>query len=171
LARAPRKRPPGTIVPDGHKWCPGCDQVLPLEDFARTKATAGGHHGYCRPCHNANGRASRDRVGGARTYRLKRRYGMSAQEVDAMAASQGGLCALCREAPAEHVDHDHRTGRVRGVLCFNCNGGLGQFRDREDLLASAIAYLQGVTWADLLDQESVYLSISSRRDRLPSSTS
>ena len=45
-----------------------------------------------------------------------------------MFAVQGGVCAICEEAPASHVDHDHETGRVRGLLCFNCNGALGQFR-------------------------------------------
>jgi len=58
-----------------------------------------------------------------------------------MFAEQDGLCAICREAKAEHVDHDHNTGRVRGLLCFNCNGALGQFRDRDDLMLRAIAYL------------------------------
>jgi Recombination endonuclease VII len=58
-----------------------------------------------------------------------------------MLAAQSGLCAICREAPAEHVDHDHATNRVRGLLCFNCNGALGQFRDRTDLMLRAVAYL------------------------------
>ncbi len=60
-----------------------------------------------------------------------------------MLAEQGGLCAICREAPAEHVDHDHATERVRGLLCFNCNGALGQFRDRRELMLRAAMYLDG----------------------------
>ncbi|MBE7189396.1 endonuclease VII domain-containing protein, partial [Jatrophihabitans endophyticus] len=54
---------------------------------------------------------------------------------------QNGVCAICLEAPAAHVDHDHETGRVRGLLCFNCNGALGQFRDRPDLMSRAAIYL------------------------------
>lgn len=63
-----------------------------------------------------------------------------------MLAEQLGVCAICKEAPAEHVDHDHETGRVRGLLCFNCNGALGQFRDRTDLMLQAVAYLHGGDW-------------------------
>ena len=59
-----------------------------------------------------------------------------------MFAEQNGVCAICREAPAEHVDHDHVTELVRGLLCFNCNGALGQFRDRTDLMLLAVAYLR-----------------------------
>ena len=59
-----------------------------------------------------------------------------------MLAAQDGLCAICRAAPAEHVDHDHATGAVRALLCFNCNGGLGQFRDDPYLLHEAAFYLK-----------------------------
>jgi Recombination endonuclease VII len=67
-----------------------------------------------------------------------------------MVAEQGGLCAICREAPADQVDHDHKTNRVRGPLCFNCNGALGQFRDRPDLMLRAVLYL-GRNVGDSLD--------------------
>jgi len=96
---------------------------------------------YCKPCHNKITRACVEANGGSRNYHLRRRYGITAEHADAMLAEQNGLCAICREAPAEHVDHDHVTGRVRGLLCFNCNGALGQFRDRRDLMLRAIAYL------------------------------
>ncbi len=96
---------------------------------------------YCKPCFNARTKASVELNGGARNYHLRRRYGITAEHFDQMFAEQGGLCAICRDAPAEHVDHDHRTGRVRGLLCFNCNGALGQFRDRADLMLRAFAYL------------------------------
>jgi hypothetical protein len=73
---------------------------------------------------------------------LTRRYGITAEEADAMFERQGGLCAICRAAPAKHVDHDHATGAVRALLCFNCNGGLGQFKDDPDLLKAAADYVR-----------------------------
>jgi hypothetical protein len=51
--------------------------------------------------------------------------------------AQGGLCAICHAAPAAHVDHDHETGAVPALLCFSCNGGLGQFKDDPYLLHAA----------------------------------
>lgn len=169
--RPPQARYPVDLeVPEGHKWCPDCETVKHIDEFVRSRGHVSGLHSYCRPCHNARGKASKEKVGGSRTYHLKRRYGLTAQEVDALIMAQGGLCAICGEAPAEHVDHDHGTGRVRGILCFNCNGGLGQFRDRDDLLTLAIAYLQGVTWADLLDREGVFLSTTSPPGSLRSLT-
>ncbi|SDE54639.1 Recombination endonuclease VII [Blastococcus fimeti] len=59
-----------------------------------------------------------------------------------MLRQQNGVCAICRVAPAAHVDHDHSTGRVRALLCFNCNGGLGQFRDDPFVLQMAVFYVQ-----------------------------
>ena len=51
------------------------------------------------------------------------------------------MCAICGRPDPEHVDHSHETGVVRGILCFNCNGGLGQFRDSIDALLNAVSYL------------------------------
>jgi hypothetical protein len=59
-----------------------------------------------------------------------------------MLEAQDGVCAICRSAPAVHVDHDHATGAVRALLCFNCNGGLGQFKDNPQALHAAAYYVQ-----------------------------
>ena len=136
----PRKHrftPAEVSVPEGHKWCPDCGSVKSLELFPRTTASRSGRATYCLPCHNLRGRASREKVGGSRTYHLTRRYGITAEDADAMFEEQSGLCAICRMSPAEHVDHDHETGSVRQLLCFNCNGGLGQFKDDPAVLRAA----------------------------------
>ena len=64
-------------------------------------------------------------------------------EADAaeMLERQGGVCAICQSAPAIHIDHDHRTGAVRGMLCFRCNAALGQLGDSPDVLVRAARYL------------------------------
>jgi hypothetical protein len=147
-AKDARKGPPAhrhpreTPVPAGHKWCPDCTTVKPLDQFVRNTSASSGWAPYCKPCHNARGKAAKDRIGGSRTYHLKRRYGITAVEADAMLAEQGGLCAICKAAPAVHVDHDHATGAVRALLCFNCNGGLGQFKDNPLALHAAAYYVQ-----------------------------
>lgn len=81
------------------------------------------------------------------THDLARRYGITEAEYDKLLSDQEGCCAIChRHASALGeplaVDHDHRNGRVRGLLCTDCNLGLGKFRDRVDLLEEAITYLQ-----------------------------
>lgn len=137
-----KRHPRGIAVPDGHKWCPDCDQVLPFSSFGRNSASQTGRTSYCKPCHNARGRRAKELAGGERTYHLRRRYGITGEDADAMLASQGGICAICRAAPAAHVDHDHATGAVRALLCFNCNGGLGQFKDDPNVLRAAADYVQ-----------------------------
>jgi len=139
----PKSRHPREVhVPDGHKWCPDCSAVKPLDRFVRNASQPSGWAPYCKPCHNARGKAAKEKVGGSRTYHLKRRYGITAADADAMLEAQGGLCAVCRAAPAAHVDHDHATGTVRELLCFNCNGGLGQFRDDPAVLRAAADYVE-----------------------------
>jgi hypothetical protein len=138
-----RRQPPGDLlIPDAHERCPDCGDVQPLAAFVRTVQSKSGYSAYCKPCHNARSRASREKAGGSRTYHLTRRYGITAAEADHLLGGQGGVCAICRSAPARHVDHDHATGRVRALLCFDCNGGLGQFRDDPHVLRAAADYVE-----------------------------
>jgi hypothetical protein len=110
--------------------------------FGRNRANADGLTAYCKPCHNRVGKETKERLyGGTREYHLRRRYGIGQAEVDAMLAEQGGLCAACRTDAAVHVDHDHRTGQVRGMLCFLCNQALGNVRDDVERLERLITYL------------------------------
>lgn len=82
-----------------------------------------------------------------RKYRLKVEYGLSLEQFDEMIAQQHGVCAICkvkrvvRGEPHLHVDHDHQSGLVRGILCHHCNMILGHSRDSVDVLEACIAYL------------------------------
>ncbi|WP_368666381.1 endonuclease VII domain-containing protein [Micromonospora sp. BL4] len=165
---SPQRRS-ATPVRQGLKWCPDCEQIKPLADFPTTRAKASGRHSYCKPCHNDRSKETAQRLyGGTREYHLQRRYGVGQKEFDELLAEQGGVCAICERPDPEHLDHDHRTGWVRGILCFNCNGGLGQFRDSPMRLARAITYLRGTTWQRALIHPGVYQMCSPTRGRPPS---
>lgn len=74
-------------------------------------------------------------------YRLN--YGISHDDYDRLYAQQQGRCCICDEFHSRLcVDHDHKTGRVRGLLCRSCNSGLGFFRDQPRHLRQAINYLE-----------------------------
>ncbi len=78
-----------------------------------------------------------------RKWHLKTKYGLTPERYDEMLEAQGGGCAICGKPPGDtalHVDHCHETGRVRGLLCFSCNAGLGQFHHDPELLYEAMAY-------------------------------
>src|SRR5215471_6051774 len=79
-----------------------------------------------------------------RDQQLRRDYGISLQDFDAILAHQGGACAICRErfTRTPHVDHDHDTRVVRGLLCSQCNRGLGCFDDDVEIMESAVEYLE-----------------------------
>jgi hypothetical protein len=76
----------------------------------------------------------------SRIDRVRRKYGLSAENLFLLHDTQGGDCAIC-EKPAEVVDHRHSDGEVRGLLFNLCNLGLGHFRDSPQLLEAAIRYL------------------------------
>lgn len=75
------------------------------------------------------------------------KYGISIEDRDSLLKKQGGVCAICKSSDAGgrdwHTDHCHKTGTVRGVLCCQCNHLLGNARDNEEILLSAIEYLHG----------------------------
>jgi recombination endonuclease VII len=97
--------------------------------------------------------------------------GQRSVEFDEMLAAQEGRCAICGAPGPRHLDHDRRTGWVRGLLCFNCNGGLDRFREDPELLAEAISYLKGTTWQRVLIHPGVFQMCSPMRGRPPSRSS
>lgn len=79
-----------------------------------------------------------------RDRRYQKKYGLSSAECDAMLAEQEGKCGICRSPDSPRgwcVDHCHSTGAVRGILCHDCNTGIGFFKDDVTRLQSAIDYL------------------------------
>lgn len=79
---------------------------------------------------------------------LKRNYGITPEDYNEMFEAQEGCCAICSTHQVSmkhklHVDHCHKTGKVRGLLCKNCNLALGNFQDSTKLLLKAIQYLEG----------------------------
>ena len=81
----------------------------------------------------------------SRRYHLKRKYGLTLADYDRMFEAQGGVCAICGEARPEertlHVDHDHATGVIRGLLCFRCNQAIGSLQEDYDIFQAAADYL------------------------------
>ncbi len=89
---------------------------------------------------NYNAKNSEDRA----RKRLERIYGITMENYLALYDEQGGVCAICKKSITKKrlcVDHDHKTGKIRGLLCSYCNTGIGLFRDDLALLNSAIKYL------------------------------
>lgn len=85
---------------------------------------------------------------------IEKKYGLTEQGYNALLEAQDNRCAVCRsdewrgKDSAPHIDHDHATGRVRGLLCGPCNTGLGQYRDDPALLRAAAVYLERALTAD-----------------------
>lgn len=115
-------------APVGQTWCAGCQSFRDLVDFGKGQT-------QCRPC--ASGKAHATMI--AKT------YGLDADGYRALLALQGGRCAICRARPRSKrlaVDHDHKSGAVRGLLCSRCNHDLmGSAWDSLALVAALWHYL------------------------------
>jgi hypothetical protein len=140
------------------KRCAKCgESKSPVDGFYKDKSTGDGLTYYCKDCCKAKTRAwmaaNPEKVKArakARDYwksNIKRKYGITPEQYDEMLNQQNGLCAVCdkperiRDGRRMPVDHDHETGKVRGLLCSHCNRGIGLFGDDPDVLLSAAAYL------------------------------
>ena len=123
-------------------WMKYCNKVCARQRHRlnRRKGSAGHKR------HLATQKKHYDSDKGRDTY-YRRNYGIGIEDYNEAFAEQEGGCAICGTHQSElakrlYVDHDHDTGKFRGLLCPPCNTGLGQFRDNTELLANAISYLE-----------------------------
>ncbi|WP_449481293.1 endonuclease VII domain-containing protein [Streptomyces avidinii] len=133
-------------MPEGHKLCRTCGEVKPHSEWYRRRSAPDGFVTRCKACRKPGDRAGH----------LKRKYGITEAERDQMIADQGGLCCICLRAPAAQVDHCHETGKVRGVLCFNCNVGIGLLEEDPVRILRAAEYVEGNLWNPTLVAQGVY---------------
>lgn len=133
------------------KKCPQCLLTKPLSEFRVRKD---GSRSWCTECKRAYDRQHRLK-NPSRRYgnMLKQRYGITYEEYESILEKQGGVCAVCKRDNEQfdkvkddvrrlHVDHDHATGKVRGILCSKCNFALGCVRDDKEILNKLIKYLE-----------------------------
>jgi hypothetical protein len=146
-----------TGMRDGYRGdCKACNaaasrvryQADPAAEIARVKRWQQANADRVNSYHRQR-RSDPDVKRAERSSYLQRKYGLTIEQYDAMLAEQGGGCAICTRPPSEsislHVDHDHETGRIRGLLCFRCNNSLGDLEDSPQLLLAALNYVDGPT--------------------------
>jgi hypothetical protein len=135
---------------DGHRSeCKACAKAIRHayyvahreEQIARVRAWREANPTQYR---ETQARIRKRRVSQQRADHLKRAFGLTVAAYEAILAAQGEACAICKRIQGTgslHVDHDHATGEIRGLLCFRCNNALGLLGDDADVLQSAIEYL------------------------------
>lgn len=130
--------------------CTICGYIMEAKFFPRDRSRSGVRNGYgytCSPCKKARPPKTSDKDK-RRNWDFLRKYNISLEDYDKILESQNGLCAICRGTETRvsklylSVDHNHTTGKVRGLLCYNCNVGLGNFKDDKESLMNAIKYLE-----------------------------
>ncbi len=129
--------------------CPACGETDINKFYVDQKGRRTNKH--CRECCKKqclvrwHSRSQLDRQA-SRSYK----YGITPDQFKQMFETQQGKCAICNEEPKTkrglHVDHNHETGKVRGLLCHGCNVALGSFKEDIGLLNKAIEYLRSRKW-------------------------
>lgn len=153
-------------ISDGRKPCPRCKQRKQLSDFGTTKRALHCVSTYCKQCSNEMQQDRRNTPEGAQKHRdaskkwrlenlahhaaigAKWRYGCDYGTYESMLAAQNGECAICStpepggNAGRFAIDHCHGSKVIRGLLCNNCNNGLGRFKYDPNRLQKAAIYLE-----------------------------
>jgi hypothetical protein len=128
------------------KKCSKCKVEKPLYEFHRTKSNKDGLDYYCKQCKRNSYFENREEIlkkskeryiyDKEKSYdrHLKRKYGIGKEDVSEMIIKQDNKCALCNKkfTKTSMVDHCHKTGRIRGLLCRGCNGRLGWLENNKD---------------------------------------
>lgn len=148
IYRSPHDQDEGDLE-TGSRMCRECDTRQPMTEFHWANRHRHRRR-ICKTCVDLRARARRAADPArhrevSRWSAIKRKYGLSQDQFEDLLDSQDARCAICRRAflpSAPHVDHSHKSGRVRGLLCFDCNTGLGKFHDDINLLRAATRYLE-----------------------------
>jgi hypothetical protein len=110
------------------KYCGSCNALKPLHEFSVSKATKDGRQAKCKSC--------------SRVYQMAHKYGISEHKYKCLLEAQQGECAICGSADKGLVvDHNHTTGKVRGLLCSQCNTAIGLLGDNVGTIQRAVGYL------------------------------
>jgi hypothetical protein len=136
------------------KKCSRCQQVKPLSEFNRATKSKDGYQWHCNACRKLHNKARyKYDLEVNRSKNLKRLYGMSPEEYQAMFTAQNGVCAVCgqpetsldsrtRQVKNLQVDHCHKTGIVRALLCKECNNALGLLHDDPERIRLLLNYVE-----------------------------
>jgi hypothetical protein len=155
------------IVPeiiDGMKVCSKCKENKPVSAYHNDRLNKRGINNFCKECVNARLRtpealAYRRKRGSTeavkeklRNYYYKKTYGITYGAYCLMVRVRKGKCGICSRIPTREssrighdhlvIDHDHKDGLIRGLLCESCNKGIGLFGDNPELLEKAADYLE-----------------------------
>jgi hypothetical protein len=127
------------------KLCTKCKEFKPIESYFSDKSKNDGLYPSCKDCKKVH---QKEMWAGLppieRLRRNLKRYNLTVEEYYEMVLLQDGKCAICKEEPVgerPYVDHCHKLGNIRGLLCSSCNFGLGHFKNDPNLLQNAINYL------------------------------
>lgn len=124
--------------------CCRCKQEKASSAFYRDKRSATGRESACIECEK-----ERSRLSNKERIRSLKRYSLTLDDYACMLALQGGRCAICNGAESKGnghfaVDHDHTTGRVRGLLCSACNTAIGLLQENPKIMMAACEYLVAI---------------------------